>query len=144
MRSRVSPKLPIARAAMPMFSPSCGSTRITTGPASVMPDLVLSVPEPDISLHFLIQRLKVLNQALKDLIQYLTGARHSIACRGEFLKQYNRLSDVSESSVKTSIVPPHSGAARVHLSGTVPTTTKANPKAESTAWGYGEASMRRS
>src|SRR5258708_23272851 len=55
MRSRESAKLPIARAAMPMFSPSCGSTRMTTGPASAAPDLVLSVPEPDISLHFLMQ-----------------------------------------------------------------------------------------
>jgi hypothetical protein len=26
---------------------------MTTGPASSMPDLVLSVPEPDISIHFL-------------------------------------------------------------------------------------------
>jgi len=41
------------------------------GPASVTPDLVLSVPEPDISLHFLIQPLKVLNQVLKSLIQRL-------------------------------------------------------------------------
>ena len=58
---------------MPMFSPSCGSTRMTTGPASVTPDLVLSVPEPDISLHFLIQHLKILNQVPKDLIQHLSG-----------------------------------------------------------------------
>src|ERR1700739_3827538 len=73
MRSRVSPKLPIARAAIPMFSPSCGSTRMKTGPASVRPDLVLSVPEPDISLHFLIQVLKTLTQVPKDLIQHLSG-----------------------------------------------------------------------
>jgi hypothetical protein len=33
----------------------------------------LSVPEPDISLHFLIQRLKILNQAPNKLIQRLTG-----------------------------------------------------------------------
>jgi hypothetical protein len=71
---------------MPMFSPSCGSTRITTGPASVTPDLVLSVPEPDISLHFLIQRLKASNQALKILIQHLIGRRYSIACPAAFLK----------------------------------------------------------
>src|SRR6202521_4526271 len=71
MRSRVRAKLPIARAAMPMFSPSCGSTRITTGPASSTPDLVLSVPEPDISLHFLIQALKILNQAPKNFIQHV-------------------------------------------------------------------------
>ena len=48
IRKRDSAKLPIARAAMPIFSPSCGSTRITTGPAKSKPDLVLSVPEPDI------------------------------------------------------------------------------------------------
>src|ERR1039457_3399229 len=89
MRSRVSPKLPIARAAMPMFSPSCGSTRITTGPASATPDLVLSVPEPDISLHFLIQYHKVLNQVPRTLIQRLICCPYSIACPGAFLKQYN-------------------------------------------------------
>jgi hypothetical protein len=59
-----------------------------------LPDLVLSVPEPDISLHFLMQRLKILNQALKNLIQRLTGGRYPIARQAEFLKQYNRLSDV--------------------------------------------------
>src|SRR4029077_942332 len=92
MRSRESAKLPIARAAMPMFSPSCGSTRMTTGPASVTPDLVLSVPEPDISLHFLIQGLKTLNQVPKDLIQHQRRS-YSFACLAEFLKQYNWLSD---------------------------------------------------
>jgi hypothetical protein len=59
-----------------------------------MPDLVLSVPEPDISLYFLIQGLKVLNQAPKNLIQRLTCGPYSIACPAAFLKQYNRLSDV--------------------------------------------------
>src|SRR5882757_727736 len=75
---RESAKLPIARAAMPIFSPSCGSTRITTGPLKSKPDLVLSVPDPDIfSHHFLIQvqtliqLLKVLNQDAKYLIQNL-------------------------------------------------------------------------
>src|SRR6187399_783161 len=75
---RESAKLPIARAAMPIFSPSCGSTRITTGPAKSKPDLVLSVPEPDIShvaflnlLQKVIQLLKVLNQLAKHLIQNL-------------------------------------------------------------------------
>src|SRR4030081_3873303 len=63
MRSRVNAKLPIARAAMPMFSPSCGSTRITMGPARATPDLVLSVPDPDISFHFLIQRRAALKTA---------------------------------------------------------------------------------
>jgi hypothetical protein len=37
--------------------------------------LVLSVPEPDISLHFLIQRLKILNQVPKKLIQRLSAGR---------------------------------------------------------------------
>jgi len=58
-----------------------------------MPDLLLSVPEPDISLHFLIQRLKKLNQAPKNLIQHLTGGPYSIVRPAAFLKQYNRVSD---------------------------------------------------
>src|SRR4029078_8412133 len=73
-------KLPIARAAMPMFSPSCGSTRITPGPVKSKPDLVLSVPDPDISwrhfpirLHKLIQLLKILNQLGKRLNQNLNA-----------------------------------------------------------------------
>src|SRR5258708_10812927 len=71
IRSRVSAKLTIARAAMPIFSPSCGSTRMITVPAKSKGDLVISVPEPDISLHFLIQVLKTLNQAPNNLIQRL-------------------------------------------------------------------------
>jgi hypothetical protein len=35
--------------------------------------LVLSVPEPDISLHLLIQLLKILNQAANNLIQRLAA-----------------------------------------------------------------------
>src|SRR6478736_4064648 len=77
-------KLPIARAAMPMFSPSCGSTRMTTGPARLTPDLVLSVPEPDISLHFLIQLLKSLNQVPTYLIQRLKRGSTFDACRAAF------------------------------------------------------------
>src|SRR3984885_3459901 len=91
MRSRVSAKLPIARAAMPMFSPSCGSTRITTGPANARPDLVLSVPEPDISLHFLIQSLKVLNQVPKNLIPQHGRGLHPVAGPPAFLKPYYQL-----------------------------------------------------
>jgi hypothetical protein len=63
------------------------------------------VPEPDISLHFLIQPLKVLNQVLKNLIQRLIYRLYSIACPAEFLKQYNRVRHVSESSIKTSNAP---------------------------------------
>jgi hypothetical protein len=43
------------------------------GPARSTPDLVLSVPEPDISLHLLIQLLKILNQAPNSLIQLLAA-----------------------------------------------------------------------
>jgi hypothetical protein len=57
----------------------------------VTPDLVLSVPEPDISLHFLIQHLKVLNHVPNSFIQHLSDGRYSIACLAAFLKQYNRV-----------------------------------------------------
>ena len=50
-RSRDRPKLAMARAAAPMFSPSCGSTRMTTGPAAATQRLVLSVPAPGIGPH---------------------------------------------------------------------------------------------
>jgi hypothetical protein len=41
------------------------------------------VPEPDISLHFLIQLLKVLIQALKKLIQRIIGmAQPDCPCHG--------------------------------------------------------------
>jgi len=52
------------------------------------------VPEPDISLHFLIQVLKVLNQALKNLIQRLIARSYSIAFPTAFLKQNNGVSDI--------------------------------------------------
>jgi hypothetical protein len=45
---------------------------MTMGPVSSTPDLVLSVPEPDISLRFLIQ-------LLKQLIQHLAPWGYSIA-----------------------------------------------------------------
>jgi hypothetical protein len=40
----------MARAAAPMFSPSCGSTSTTIGPASAIQFLVLSVPAPGMAL----------------------------------------------------------------------------------------------
>src|ERR1700691_2511648 len=49
MRSRESPKFAMARAAAPIFSPSCGSTRTMTGPGPSLQSLVLSVPAPGIS-----------------------------------------------------------------------------------------------
>jgi hypothetical protein len=93
MRRRDSAKLPIARAAMPMFSPSCGSTRMTTGPARLTPDLVLSVPEPDISLHFLIQLLKSLNQTPTYLIQRLSEVDIRCLSGSIFSSNIDRLDD---------------------------------------------------
>ena len=45
-RSRERPKFAIARAAVPMFSASCGSTRTMIGPGSAAHGLVWSVPAP--------------------------------------------------------------------------------------------------
>src|ERR1019366_7957721 len=74
MRKRVRAKFSIARAAMPMFSPSCGSTRMTMGPARSKHDLVLSVPEPDILTSLSDSRTeKALNQVPKNLIQHLSS-----------------------------------------------------------------------
>src|SRR5215813_14153579 len=50
-RKRDSPKLAMARAAAPTFSPSCGSTRTTTGAGVSIQRLVLSVPAPGIAHH---------------------------------------------------------------------------------------------
>jgi hypothetical protein len=49
----------MARAAEPMFSPICGSTRITTGPGCCTQFLVLSVPAPGISNSTTRKRLSV-------------------------------------------------------------------------------------
>src|SRR5581483_2625920 len=49
-RSFESPKFAMARAVAPMFSPSCGSTRITTGAGPAIHRLVLSVPAPGMTL----------------------------------------------------------------------------------------------
>jgi len=46
------------------------------------------VPEPDISLHFLIQLLKILNQAPRELIQRLKRRPEAMAGLATFLKQY--------------------------------------------------------
>src|ERR1700693_3105154 len=137
MRSRVSPKLPIARATMPMFSPSCGSTRMTTGPASVTPDLVLSVPEPDISLHFLIQGLKSLNQAPKDLIQRLSRKATRLPVWQNFSSNIIGLVTHSHSQPKPQMCPSQHPLARARLSDTLSIKSKVNPKADSTVRGYG-------
>src|SRR5215467_1736635 len=48
-RSRDSPKLAMARAAAPIFSPSCGSTRTMMGAGVSIQRFVLSVPAPGIA-----------------------------------------------------------------------------------------------
>src|ERR1051326_6521317 len=50
-RRSSSPQFSIARAAVPIFSPSCGSTRMIAGPPPAMPPRLLSVPatRPDSS-----------------------------------------------------------------------------------------------
>jgi hypothetical protein len=72
------------------------------GPARSTPDLVLSVPDPDISLHFLIRCLKIREQVPKNLIRHPGAGRISIACPVAFLKQNNRVSEALSFSVKTS------------------------------------------
>src|SRR5262249_4290834 len=47
-RSLLRPKFAIARAAVPIFSPSCGSTSTTIGPPNALHSLVWSVPAPGI------------------------------------------------------------------------------------------------
>src|SRR6516164_6515138 len=49
-RSRARPKFAITRAVAPIFSPSCGSTRMMIGPGVSIQSLVLSVPAPGIGL----------------------------------------------------------------------------------------------
>src|ERR1700676_3370597 len=148
MRSRVKAKLPIARAAMPIFSPSCGSTRMTTGPARLTPDLVLSVPEPDISLRFLIQRLEDLNQARKKLIQHSYRRPLFDCLRGRiFSSNIIGLGTVSDSQSKLQPGFASRGLRaldfRIRYQPQPKRTCKANPKAGSTAREYGEVSMRR-
>ncbi|HWL22054.1 MAG TPA: hypothetical protein VNS33_20455 [Bradyrhizobium sp.] len=62
----------------------------------------MSVPDPDISLHFLIRRLKIPNQVPKNLIRHPSAGRISIACPVAFLKQNNRVGEALSFSVKTS------------------------------------------
>src|SRR5436309_15224286 len=49
----------MARAVVPILSPSCGSTRITIGPPSIQV-LVLSVPDPGMPSHLTLQDCKAL------------------------------------------------------------------------------------
>src|SRR5262245_12996038 len=92
-RSRLNAKLPMARAAMPMFSPSCGSTRITTGPARSGADFVLSVP--DITLLSSPTSEDSEPRPEADLIQRLPQP-HSVARPVAFLKEFIGLATISE------------------------------------------------
>src|SRR4051812_38656166 len=129
MRSRVSPKLPIARAAMPMFSPSCGSTRITTGPASVTPDLVLSVPEPDISLSLSGSTSEGFERGFEEPpltpLQPATG----LPVRQNFSSQITELVARTNSPPKPPSGFGTTSLARIRLSDRLSITLKANPKA---------------
>src|SRR5579883_44011 len=98
-RSRDSAKLPMARAAMPIFSPSCGSTRMITGPARSKPDLVLSVP------------LTALVRFLCRFQGFEPGPEHEdstppefprLPAKREFLKQNMRLDSRFESTEEPS------------------------------------------
>src|ERR1700730_15623160 len=66
-----------------------------------------------------------------------------MACLAGILKQYNWLSDIFESSVETSIRASTASVGAPSPFGYVPITIKANPKAGSTARGYGDDMMRR-
>jgi hypothetical protein len=84
------------------------------------------VPEPDISFHFLIQALKILNQALKNLIQRLIHDPIRSPVRQHFSSKITGLvmfSDVREEPQRAARGRP---VARIPISDTVSTTTKAN------------------
>jgi hypothetical protein len=63
------------------------------------------VPEPDISLHFLIQLLKRLNQVPNNLIQDLTGAPLIGVAADKIPQGNNRVSGVCESSIEILSAP---------------------------------------
>jgi hypothetical protein len=104
-----------------------------------MPDLVLSVPEPDISFHFLIQCLKILNQAPKNPIQCFTGDPIRSPVRQHFSSNITGLATSSEFRLQ----PKRPPVARIAALDTVSITTKANLKAGSTAWDKRGSFMRR-
>ena len=85
-RSGASAKLPMARAAMPMFSPSCGSTRITTGPSRDWPALLLSVPDISFRFHAVSQGL---GKAAQELIQAASATRPSVRLRLPVLTKFS-------------------------------------------------------
>src|SRR5437879_8619693 len=99
---RESAKLPIARAAMPIFSPSCGSTRITTGPVKSKPDLVLSVPEPDI-LTSLSDSATGEFESTREANDPNSDDHAAFAKLSEILKSVSRVSRVSERAIKAWI-----------------------------------------
>jgi len=55
------------------------------------------VPEPDIWLHFPIQRVRILNQVPKALMQNLILKPQSMTPLGDFLKRNNRVTGTGES-----------------------------------------------
>jgi hypothetical protein len=65
------------------------------------------VPEPDISLHFLIQRLKILNELANKRIQDLTSGYIRRAAGGDFSSTTNGVSGAFQGFVKTSEAALH-------------------------------------
>jgi hypothetical protein len=96
------------------------------------------VPEPDISLHFLIQGLKALNQVPKDLIQHLSGDAIRSPVWQNFSSNIIGLVASFVFRPKPQMRPSQPPLARARLSDRLSTKSKANPKADSMAREYGE------
>jgi hypothetical protein len=91
------------------------------------------VPEPDISLHFLIQRLKILNQVPKKLIQRLKAAPTGLPDGQNFSSQIMGLVAFFDSRPKPQFDFGSPEFAGVPASDTVSITTKANLQSEPSA-----------
>jgi hypothetical protein len=84
------------------------------------------VPEPDISLHFLILVLKVLNQVPNNLIQHLIHGSSRSPVRWLFSSKIIGLAPHFDVRAKLEAGAPACLLARVPVSDTVAITIKAN------------------
>src|SRR5205807_6517047 len=114
IRRRVRAKLPIARAAMPIFSPSCGSTRMTTGPARSKPVLVLSVPAPVISFYFPIRYQCVESACEPTDSELFRRTLFRLPVRRKFLKRNNGLDSTFDSGQKPRAERRRGGRCLAH------------------------------
>src|SRR5712672_2253549 len=133
---RESAKLPIARAAIPMFSPSCGSTRITTGPARSWPDFVLSVPDPDITSLSDSTSDDFESGSEEDLMQRLGSGHLRLPVRQRFSSEFIGLVAASEFQSKAencsrAFACLRAFAFRIRYQSQPKRTCKANQKAKS-------------